>query len=98
MRLYTYQDGGGNQINPALVIGTPAGAVYDATMSGGTDTLYATLNPGTYVLEVRGVVTGSTGGSYAGTLQVAPVPLPAALPLLLSGLGLLGGLIRPRQV
>ena len=58
------------------------------------DTLSATLAAGTYVLEVRGMATGTSGGSYSGTLNVAPVPLPATLPLLLSGLGLLGGLLR----
>lgn len=52
------------------------------------------LNPGTYVLEIRGNVTGDFGGSYAGTLNLTAVPLPAALPLLLSGLGLLAGIRR----
>jgi hypothetical protein len=50
-----------------------------------------TLGAGTYALEVRGDVTGMNGGSYSGTLQLEPVPLPAALPLLLSGFGLIGG-------
>ena len=54
------------------------------------------LTAGTYVLEVRGDVTGATGGTYAGIIDLQPVPLPAALPLLLSGLGLLGGLARKR--
>jgi len=57
------------------------------------------LAAGTYVLEVRGDVVGTAGGSYSGTLNLAPVspvPLPAALPLMLSGLGVLGGLIRKR--
>lgn len=48
------------------------------------------LAAGTYVLEVRGDVTGSTGGAYSGTLQLSPVPLPGSLPLLLGGLGALG--------
>jgi len=96
VRLYQYATSGGTSVNPVLVLGTPNGTVYESTNSGGTDMLNATLAAGTYVLEVRGVVTGSSGGTYAGTLQVAPVPLPAALPLLLSGLSLLGGLIRRR--
>jgi hypothetical protein len=57
------------------------------------------LTAGTYVLEVRGDVAGTAGGSYSGTINLAPVspvPLPAALPLMLSGLGVLGGLIRKR--
>ncbi|MBV8341725.1 MAG: FxDxF family PEP-CTERM protein [Gammaproteobacteria bacterium] len=99
VRLYQYStgtNGSGTSVNPVLVLGTPNGTVYESTNSGGTDMLNATLAAGTYVLEVRGVVTGSSGGEYAGTLQVAPVPLPAALPLLISGLGLLGGLVRRR--
>ena len=56
-----------------------------------------TLAAGTYVLEIRGDVTGSSGGTYTGELNLNPVPLPAALPLLLSGLGLLGGLARKRR-
>jgi hypothetical protein len=56
------------------------------------------LGAGTYVLEVRGDVVGTSGGSYSGNLNLSPVPLPAALPLLLSGLGLLGGLVRKRFV
>lgn len=63
--------------------------------SGGTtgtvNVIPPTLLPsGEYVLEVLGTVTGSAGGSYSGVLDLAPVPLPAALPLLLSGLGALG--------
>jgi PEP-CTERM motif len=56
-----------------------------------------TLAAGTYVLEIRGDVTGSSGGTYSGELNLNPVPLPAALPLLLSGLGLLG-FARKRRV
>jgi hypothetical protein len=55
------------------------------------------LAAGTYVLQIRGNVTGAAGGSYAGTLNVTPVPLPAALPLLMSGLGLVGGLFGRRR-
>lgn len=58
----------------------------------------AALTAGTYVLEIRGNVVGTAGGSYAGVLNVAPVPLPAALPLLLSGLGALGAARRRRKL
>jgi hypothetical protein len=50
---------------------------------------------GTYDLQVRGTAL-SGGGSYSGVLNLTPVPVPAALPLLLSGLGLLGRLKRRR--
>jgi hypothetical protein len=70
--------------------------------AGGVNGMTTVLNPttlaaGTYVLEIRGDVTGSSGGTYSGELNLNPVPLPAALPLLLSGLGLLG-FARKRRV
>ncbi len=94
---------------PLPVTGVPTGStLIDAWstslniapgMTGTVDVLPTTsLSAGTYVLEVRGNVTGSLGGGYSGTLNVSPVPLPAALPLMLSGMGLLGGAIRRRRV
>jgi hypothetical protein len=70
--------------------------------AGGESGMFTVMDPttlaaGTYVLEIRGDVTGSSGGTYTGELNLNPVPLPAALPLLLSGLGLLGGLARKRR-
>jgi hypothetical protein len=58
-----------------------------------------TFGAGEYVLQIRGEVqdgTGAFSGSYGGTLSLTPVPLPASLPLLLGGLGALGGLLRRR--
>ena len=67
--------------------------------TGMTTVLGATqLAAGTYVLEIRGEVTGSSGGGYSGMLNLQPVPLPAALPMLLAGLGLLGGVARRRFI
>jgi hypothetical protein len=48
------------------------------------------LAPGNYVLEVSGRVTGSSGGTYTGLLNVSPVPEPASAALVLAGLGMLG--------
>jgi len=63
-----------------------------ATMSGGELMLTdPDLSAGTYVLEVAGQATGSEGGSYSGVLDVSPVPLPPALPMLLSGLAIFAG-------
>lgn len=45
------------------------------------------LAAGKYVLEVRGNVTGTSGGSYAGVFNVAAVPEPAGLAFALAGLG-----------
>jgi hypothetical protein len=93
--------------NPGgLVLTTPAGAVDYATVTPNGPATLVQINPvmltsGSYVLEITGTATGSNGGSYTGTLNLNPVPLPAALPLLLSGLGGLCGLLvaarsRPR--
>lgn len=85
--------------NSPPVLGTPNGGAISAWsnainggsgISGTYSVLNTNLAAGNYVLEVRGNATGSSGGSYSGTLNVQPVPLPAALPLLLSGLGFLG--------
>jgi hypothetical protein len=97
-------------LNPTLpVLGIPTGGAIQAwstAFSAGPTTGTVNLLPttdlaaGTYVLEVRGNVTGNFGGGYAGTLSVAqgvaPVPVPAAFPLLLSGLGFVGAAVRRR--
>jgi hypothetical protein len=51
---------------------------------------------GSYDLQIRGLATDGSG--YGGTIFFTPVPLPAALPLLLCGLGLVSGLRRRREV
>jgi hypothetical protein len=94
-RLYNFSG------NPNLpVLGSPVGGAIDAwsntfNLAPGTQEIVnvlpmTVLGAGTYVLEVRGNVTGTNGGSYSGNLNLVPTPLPAALPLLLSGIGLLG--------
>lgn len=101
-RLYNFN---GNPVLP--VLNTPSGGAIDAwsstfNLAPGTNEIVnvlpmKTLSAGTYVLEVRGNVTGTAGGSYSGNLNLVPTPLPAALPLLLSGIGLLGGAVRRRS-
>lgn len=44
------------------------------------------LGAGTYVLEVRGNVVGTYGGSYSGVLNLAAVPVPAGAWMFGSGL------------
>jgi hypothetical protein len=104
VRLYDFTANGG----AVPLLATPVtGSAFDAwstpvSYAPGVTGTIAVLNPttlaaGTYVLEVRGTATGTGGGSYAGVLNVTPVPLPAGLPLLLSGVGALGGLLRRRR-
>jgi hypothetical protein len=69
------------------VLGSPVGGAIEAWSQqvgpGGNITVAVIdevlLSAGTYVLELRGSVSGSAGGSYSGVLNVAPVPLPAAV-------------------
>jgi hypothetical protein len=76
------------------VAGSPLASGWSQALNGGVGTVAVIspidLAPGSYVLEVAGTVTGTAGGSYSGSLNLAPVPLPAAFPLLLSGLGAMG--------
>jgi hypothetical protein len=48
------------------------------------------------MLDVAGIASGTSGGSYIGSVDLQPVPLPAAIWLMLSGLGGLGALVRKR--
>ena len=52
---------------------------------------------GTYVLDVAGTASGSSGGLYVGSLNLQPVPLPATAWFMLSGLGGLGFMARRRN-
>jgi hypothetical protein len=89
-----------NAIQPGL--GIPPGSTLKTAWKGtsgpsnGTaiQANFSGIQAGTYFLDVAGTADGSSGGTYVGQLNLAPVPLPAALPLLLSGLGLFGALRR----
>ncbi len=48
-----------------------------------------TLSPGVYTLEISGNATGTNGGSFGGLLNVAAVPEPTGLAMMLAGFGLL---------
>jgi hypothetical protein len=54
-------------------------------------------NNATYFLDIAGIPNGTNGGSYTGILNLAPVPLPPNSWLLISGLGVIGVLIRRRR-
>lgn len=84
-RIYTLSS------NPdGLVLGTPVGPVYNGVVSGSDSTTVTIgqimLPAGSYVLEISGTESGSFAGGYTGSLDLAPVPLPASFTLLLTGL------------
>jgi hypothetical protein len=89
------------------VLGPPAGGtVLDAwqtlNLGGGSInlTMPANASPSSYILQVRGEDESDLAGSYGGTISFTPaaaLPLPAGLPLLLSGLAGLGCLFRIRR-
>jgi hypothetical protein len=58
---------------------------------------FTNAQSGTYFLDVAGTADGTSGGTYIGQLNLTPVPLPAGLPLLLSGLAGLGAMVRRRK-
>lgn len=89
--------------NPdGLVLTQPVGTVYygDITQSGPATLIQinpVTLAAGSYVLQISGTASGSLGGSYTGTLNLSPIPLPPSFALLLTGLLGFAGLVLPRS-
>lgn len=69
--------------------------VDNSTISGTFGGLQST---DTYVLDIAGTATGSSGGLYVGSLNLQPVPLPAAVWFLVSGLAGLGAMARRRPI
>jgi len=75
-----------NAVQPGL--GIPAGSTLVTAWMGTTGPSNGTaiqahfsgIQAGTYFLDVAGTADGSSGGTYVGQLNLAPVPLPAALP------------------
>jgi hypothetical protein len=75
--------GGGMIVTPWM--GTPG-----ASSGNPIQASFSDLQAGTYFLDVAGTADGANGGTYVGQLNLNAVPLPGALWLLLSGLGLFG--------
>jgi hypothetical protein len=94
-------DGQSGPLNGTPTIGIPSGGSIDGWQqplgSNGSESIVfqTPLPAGTYDLQIRGLTSGSSS-SYGGNLNLDPVPLPAAIPMLLSGLGLLGSVVRRR--
>lgn len=55
------------------------------------------LQAGDYYLQVEGTVVSNEASNYAGAVLLTPVPEPAAMGMLVGGLGLLGFAARRRR-
>lgn len=85
-------------LNAADLLQRWSNVVASGTGSGSVQSINPiVLTPGSYVLEVRGNVTGSSGGSYGGVFNLAPVPEPTGITLASIGLGFLGFAARRRK-
>jgi len=74
--------------------GSTGGVVSGMAWNGGSGGFITLSSPslaaGTYTLEVRGKVIGTNGGSYAGVMNLAPVPEASNIALMLAGFGVFG--------
>lgn len=83
---------------PALVQGWGT-TVNFAPGAAATTVVLNPTNPlaaGSYTLQIRGLVSGSSGGSYSGVLNVAPIPEPDSFAMMLCGLGFIGYSMRKK--
>jgi hypothetical protein len=82
-----------------LLSGVPSGSFTSIgadTALSNTPASYNNLAAGNYFFEVSGDANGAFGGSYLFSMITTPVPEPGQLALLLSGLGLIGTMMRRR--
>jgi hypothetical protein len=55
------------------------------------------LASGDYYVQVSGRLVSNTGGSFGGSLMLAPIPEPETYGMMLAGLGLVGYMARRRK-
>jgi hypothetical protein len=77
-------------------VSSPGGGVLRGTFNGNAESIK--VLPGEISVNWYGTAAGNFGvGAYGLQVDFQPVPTPAALPLLLSGLGVVWGLGRRRR-
>ena len=81
--------------------GSTSGAVSGLAWNSGSGGIITLSTPslaaGSYTLQIRGLVNGTNGGSYAGVMNVAPVPEASTMALMLAGLGIVGAIVVRRR-
>jgi hypothetical protein len=104
-RIYNYTANG--SVAPLLTAPVPNSATdgwsSSTAFDGNTLTTnvipLTSLTAGTYSLEIRGTSDGTAaGGTYTGSLNLTAVPLPGAVWMIASGLGLFGFAARRRSI
>jgi hypothetical protein len=87
--------------NPDAIVGNSDDrmlSVFSTSANGKSATLATgPLAAGSYYLDVKGVATGSFGGTYSAAINVTAVPEPESYAMLLAGLGLMGAIARRRN-
>jgi hypothetical protein len=87
----------GLTIPPGSTIITPWMGITGNDSGTAIQANFNNVQSGTYFLDIAGTASGTSGGTYIGQLNLSPVPLPAGIWLLLSGLGGIGALARKRR-
>jgi hypothetical protein len=69
------------------------------TITGGGVANNFLVGPGVYSIHFKGIaaVTPTTGASYSGTIDVAPVPEPASWAMMIAGIAAVGSVLRRRS-
>jgi hypothetical protein len=90
--------GAGSHVGYAGPVGTAVTGLSWNAGNGSFITLTSNgLASGDYTLAVRGLVNGSSGGSYGGVMNLAPVPEASTLVLMFAGLAGMGLVLRRRN-
>jgi hypothetical protein len=106
-RLFSgHSNPGSGGSSPSLPSGSVMAQGWSTQLSAGPGVTLNTvvlspINPlvaGNYTLQVRGTVSGLGGGSYAGTLNLTPIPEAETYAMFLAGLGLMGFISRRRKL
>ena len=83
----------------SLVYSLVSGNTVLASATAGVGSFFTVNNlaAGTYSLNVTGVTTGAAGGTYSFGINVAAVPEPSSVAMLLIGFAALGAVARRRK-